>query len=213
MEGLTRTVWIMAECIQPISAIDSCGCIGKCAVCFNWAGFSWRNNVSAGQYDNQSTSACQWCKKGRYHEETGRSRGGLTTKVHVVTDGLGNPLHFLLSSGNRNDICMAQELLSSFDLCGKLILADRGYDSNKFVNWIESRRGIAVIPSRSTAKIPRDIDWSIYNERHLVENLFLKLKNNRRFTTRYEKKSVFFKAITSLSCILVWLLWRFANTL
>lgn len=101
---------------------------------------------------------------------------------------------------------MAQELLSSFDLRRKLILADRGYDSNKFVNWIESRGGIVVIPSRSTAKAPREIDQHIYNERHLIENLFLKLKNNRRFATRYEKKSVFFKAVTLLSCILVWLL-------
>ena len=46
--------------------------------------------------------------KREYHVENGRSREGLTTKVHAVTDGLGNPLRFLLSSQNRNDICMAQ---------------------------------------------------------------------------------------------------------
>ena len=60
----------------------------------------------------------------------------MTTKVHAVTDGLGNPLRFLLSSGNRNDICMAQALLEPFDLSGRLILADKGYDSDKFVHWI-----------------------------------------------------------------------------
>ena len=60
--------------------------------------------------------------------ETGRSRGGLTPKVHMVTDGLGNPLRFLLSGGDCNDICMAQALLEPFDLTGKLILADKGYD-------------------------------------------------------------------------------------
>ena len=54
-----------------------------------------------------------------YHEETGRSRGGLTTKVHAVTDGLGNPLRFLLSSGNCNNIRVAQTLLEPFDLNGK----------------------------------------------------------------------------------------------
>lgn len=101
---------------------------------------------------------------------------------------------------------MAQTLLESFDLRGKLILADKGYDSNKFVRWIESRGGIVIIPSRITSKEPRDTDWHIYKERHLIENLFLKLKNNRRFATRYEKKAVFFKAVTSLACILVWLL-------
>lgn len=41
-------------------------------------------------------------------------RGDLTTKVHAVTDGLGNPLRFLLSSGNRNDIRVAQALFGTF---------------------------------------------------------------------------------------------------
>ena len=71
-------------------------------------------------------------QKRGYHKETGRSRGGLTTKVHAVTDGLWNPLRFLLSNRNRNDICMAQTLPGPFVLRGKLILADKGYDSNQF---------------------------------------------------------------------------------
>ncbi|MBR2895309.1 MAG: IS5 family transposase [Oscillospiraceae bacterium] len=51
-------------------------------------------------------------KKGR--RNPAYSRGSLTTKVHAVTDGLWNPLRFLLSGGNRHDICMAQELLEPF---------------------------------------------------------------------------------------------------
>ena len=101
---------------------------------------------------------------------------------------------------------MAQALLEPFDLRGKLILADKGYDSDKFVRWVEERGGIVVIPSRVNAKRPRPIDWHTYKERHLVENLFLKLKNNRRFATRYEKKALYFRAVVCLACILVWLL-------
>jgi len=123
-----------------------------------------------------------------------------------VIDGLGNPLKFILSSGNRNDICLAKELLEPFDLTGKLIIADKGYDSDKFVKWVESRGGIVVIPSRITAKNPREIDRHTYNERHLVENLFLKLKNHRRFSTRYEKLACSFAAVTFLAAILVWLI-------
>ena len=126
--------------------------------------------------------------------------------MHVVTDGLGNPLKFVLSSGNRHDIKFAQELLKSFDLQGKLILADRGYDSAELVAWIEERGGIVLIPSRSSNKIQRDIDRDEYNERLLVENLFLKLKHNRRFATRYEKKAASFRAVTFLACALVWLI-------
>ena len=130
----------------------------------------------------------------------------MTTNVHAVTDGLGNPSCFLLSSGNRDDICMAQALLESFTLNGKLIWADKGYDSDQFVHWVEKRGGIAVIPSRVNAKHPRNTDWHTYKERHLVENLFLKLKNNRRFATRYEKKASYFHAVVCFACIFVWLL-------
>ena len=61
----------------------------------------------------------------------------MTTEVHAVTDGLWNPLRFLLSSGNRNDICMAQTLLEPFDLRGKYMIADKGYDSDRFVHRLE----------------------------------------------------------------------------
>ena len=86
---------------------------------------------------------------------------------------------------------MAQARLEPFDLNGKLILADKGYDSDKFARWLKERGGIVVIPSRITAKHPKKTDWHTYKERHLVEKLFLKLKNNRRFATRYEKSSLF----------------------
>ena len=99
-------------------------------------------------------------------------------------------MRFLLSRGNRSDIGMAQELLSPLDLSGKLVLADKGYDSDKLSDWIKGRGGITVIPSRRSARHPRKIDWDIYKERHLIENLFLKLKNHRRFSTRYEKKAL-----------------------
>ena len=46
-----------------------------------------------------------------------------------MVDGLSNPLRFILSGGNRNDICLAKGLLEEFDLNCKLILADEGYDS------------------------------------------------------------------------------------
>ena len=70
----------------------------------------------------------------------------------MLTDGLGNPLHFLLSSGNRNDICLAREILEPFELTGKLVLADKGYDSDKFIRWIKERGGIPVIRKRLTKR-------------------------------------------------------------
>ncbi len=125
-------------------------------------------------------------KKGG-EEALGCSRGGLTTKVRAVVDGLGNPLRLMRSPGNRNDICYAWELLEPYDLQGRYVTADKGYDSGSFVEWLKKRGAIVVIPSRRTAKHPRSIDRHIYFERYWVGNLFLELKVHRRFSTRYEK--------------------------
>ena len=135
----------------------------------------------------------------------GRGIGGLTTKVHAVVDGLGNPLRFLLSPGIRNDIVYAQEMLEPFDLQGKKVLADMGYDQEAFCEYIRRRGGTPEIPSRVTNRIQREIDLDEYKERHLVENLFQKLKNHRRFATRYEKMDINFAAVVNLCFILIWL--------
>jgi len=145
--------------------------------------------------------------KGGRHK--GRGIGGLTTKVPAVTDGLGNPLSFLLSPGTRNDIVYAREILEPFDLTDKKALADMGYDQEAFCEYIRLRGGNPIIPSRVTNRIQRVIDEHEYRERYLVENLFQKLKNNRRFATRYDNLDIHFSSVVSvvnLCFILIWLL-------
>jgi len=122
-----------------------------------------------------------------------------------VVDGLGNPLRFMLSPGTRNDIVYAQEMLESFDLKGKNVLADMGYDKEAFCEYIRLRGGKPIIPSRVTNRIQREIDADEYKERHLVENLFQKLKNHRRFATRYDKLDSSFFAVVTIAAILIWL--------
>ena len=57
---------------------------------------------------------------------------------------------------------MAQELLSPFNLSGKLVLADKGYDSDKLSDWIKGRGGITVIQSRRSARHPQKTDGGVY---------------------------------------------------
>jgi len=45
-------------------------------------------------------------------EALGRSRGGFSTKVHAITDALGNPLEFVLTGGQASDIGQAETLLA-----------------------------------------------------------------------------------------------------
>ena len=57
----------------------------------------------------------------------GTSKGGKNTKIHTLVDGLGNPLAFLLSSGNDHDSVHAIPLLKKFEIAGSNILGDKAY--------------------------------------------------------------------------------------
>ena len=80
-----------------------------------------------------------------------------------------------------------------------------GYDAEKFCEYIRRRGGIPIIPSRVTNRIQRELDEHEYRERHLVENLFQKLKNRRRLATRYDRLAVTYKAVVVLAGIMEWL--------
>lgn len=67
---------------------------------------------------------------------------------------LGIHCVFCYPAGTVMISAMVQTLLEPFDLMEKLILADKGYDSNQFVCWVQQQGGIVVIPSRMTAKLP-----------------------------------------------------------
>lgn len=126
-------------------------------------------------------------------EALGRSRGGFSTKIHALVDALGNPLTFILTPGQAGDCPQAESLLA---FCGgeeqkaaiEAVLAEKGYDSKNLVAHIESEfEAEAVIPSRTNAKRPREIDRELYKDRNKIERLIGCLKECRRLATRYEK--------------------------
>ncbi len=90
-----------------------------------------------------------------------------------------------LSEGQRNDINYAIPVLEHINIEGSSVLADRGYDSQKLIDYIYENGGEPTIPSKKGAKFERRCDWWLYKERHLVEKYFLKLKGFRRIATRY----------------------------
>ena len=84
-------------------------------------------------------------------------------------------------------------------------MADKGYDSNAFVEMDEARGSVAVIPPRSNRKNPRSYDLHMYGERHLVEVFFSRLKHFRRVATRFEKLADSFLAMVHMVCWMLWL--------
>lgn len=138
--------------------------------------------------------------------EIGHSRGGASTKIHAVVDSYGYPVYLMVSEGQRNDITFAVPVLEQVkDMEGSQVLADRGYDSQELIGYIYGRGGEPTIPSRKGAKYERKCDWWLYKERHLVENLFLKLKGFRRIAARYDKLACTYLGFLCIASILIWL--------
>ena len=125
----------------------------------------------------------------------------MTTKIHVAVDALGNPLNLLLSAGNEADINNAPPLLCTLSINGSVVNADRGYDSQPFVDWLISVGAIPNVPSRKSNKVQRECDWWVYKERHLVECFFQKIKQFRRVATRYDKLAKTFLGFVYLASI------------
>jgi transposase len=95
-------------------------------------------------------------------EALGRSKGGFTTKIHAITDGLGNPLDFILTAGQASDIGQGHALLQLTPAGAKAMLGDKGYDSDAFIQAIQEKGMKAVIPPRSNRLVKRDCDWFVY---------------------------------------------------
>ena len=121
----------------------------------------------------------------------GRSKGGLSTKIHATCDALGNPTSFHLTPGQAHDLDGADALLPS--LQAEALLADKAYDADARVrDKLEDRDIPAVIPSKANRKEPIEYDKHLYKARHLIENFFQKLKQYRAIATRYDKTALNF---------------------
>jgi transposase len=126
-------------------------------------------------------------------QSMGRSRGGLTSKIHAVVDINGLPVRLA-----------ADKLLSSLEL-GSMLLADRGYDAD-WVRALAIKRGAwANIPPKSNRNKPICVSPSLYRARNLVEPFFNKIKQCRRVATRYAKLAANYLAFIQLASIRLWL--------
>lgn len=122
----------------------------------------------------------------------------------MVADALGNPLAFTLTGAEQADITQAPTLIESVDT-PQAVIADKGYDADALVESIEQVDAEAVIPPRSNRRHPRAFDKHRYRARHLIENLFARLKQFHRLATRYDKLDRHFSAFVILASICAWI--------
>jgi transposase len=121
----------------------------------------------------------------------------------VTVDGLGNPLRFCLTAGQRHDITQAQHLLEGFDF--ERLIADRGYSAAHFIEYLLDRGIEVVIPPHQRAKILREYDAWWYRERHLVECFIGKIKHFRRIFSRFDKLDRSYAGFLHFVGVLIWM--------
>ena len=131
----------------------------------------------------------------------GRSRGGLSTKIHVLVDALGNPVELMLSPGQTNDLVCAEPLLA--DSNPAALIGDKAYDADALIDILAKRKITPVIPSHPRRTTPLPCDFALYCERNLVERFFNKLKHFRAIATRYDKLARNFLAGVHLASAMI----------
>ncbi|WP_405698928.1 IS5 family transposase [Streptomyces sp. NBC_01383] len=163
---------------------------------------------------------------GQVGECLGRSRGGFTTKIHLVAEGRCRPLAFVLTPGHYGDGPQLERVLEQVLVpragVGRPrtrpdhVLADKAYTSRKNRRYLR-RRGIRhTIPERldqqrhrknrgSRGGRPTGFDSELYKKRNTVERTINRLKGFRAVATRYEKRAYIYLGTVTLAALMIWL--------
>ncbi|MFI2143047.1 IS5 family transposase [Streptomyces althioticus] len=155
----------------------------------------------------------------------GRSRGGLTSKIHLACDGAGRPLAFAVTGGNTNDCTQFTAVMEAIRVPrpgpGRPrvrpdhVIGDKGYSSKAIRTWLRRRNIRHTIPERSDqvrnrlrrgsqGGRPPAFDKQVYKRRNVVERCFNRLKQWRGIATRYDKTAESYQAAVTLASLLMW---------
>lgn len=156
----------------------------------------------------------------------GKSRGGLSSKIHAGVDGHGRPLSLVVTGGQRNDGAMLQTVLEEIHVPrlgpGRartrpdVVLADRGYATGVIRSHLRERAIVAVIPEKrdsiaarkrkgSKGGRPPAFDEEAYKGRNVVERAFSLAKQWRGLATRYDKLAVVYRGAVVVCALVTWL--------
>lgn len=146
-------------------------------------------------------------KKSGEENGLGRSRGGYSTKIHIVCDGAGTPLGITVTGGQRGDAKEFENVMNSIPLSihrkskrPKAVAGDKAYSSGAIRDWLSDRGIKDVIPTRSNER-RRRFAKTLYRKRNIVERIIGWLKEFRRVATRYDKTKESYLAMIKIAFI------------
>lgn len=156
----------------------------------------------------------------------GRSRGGLSSKIHLAVDGRGLPISVLLTAGQAGDNPQLVPLLDQISVRRdgpgrprtrpEAVLADKAYSHPSTRRALAARRVRFTSPERSdqiarrqakgsAGGRPPAFDAEEYKRRNVVERCFARLKQFRDLATRYAKRAAYWAAEVTIAAIVLWL--------
>ena len=156
----------------------------------------------------------------------GRSRGGLSTKIHLAVDDRSRPIARVITAGQRHDAVAFQPLMSTIRIRRRgrgrprtrpgTVRADKAYSNRDIRAYLRRRRIRATIPERSDQQAhrtrrgssggrPPSFDSADYTQRNTVERAISKLKQFRAGATRYDKRGYIFAGTVDVASIRIWL--------
>jgi transposase len=147
-------------------------------------------------------------------EALGRSRGGVSTKIHVRAEEHGKPLSFALTGGERHDSVALRAVLDSGAvrrargrprLRPCRVTGDKAFSGRPSRRHLRRRHIGAVIPATAQHARRPGFDREAYRARNRVERLFNRLKQFRRIATRYETRTANYLAMLHIAAILIWI--------
>ncbi len=136
-------------------------------------------------------------------QSIGKSRGGWTTKIHMVAANARTAMTFSLSPGQAHDAPEGRRLLKRLGpLRDNLsVVMDRAYEGNE-TRQLALELGIEpVVPPLSTRISPWEYDKELYKRRNEVERLFRRLKGFRRIFSRFDKLDALFLGFILMALI------------
>jgi transposase len=197
-----RALWAENDLLQSLRALAEGRRVGP-AHGRDYGGLRRRRPDDRQHFHPGAPAGCDPKKGGRDHC-LGRSRGGLTTKIHAVVDRQGRPVRLGLTAGQAHDAPAALALLDRLEP-RTILLGDKAYDGNAIRNLIEAQGAVPNIPAKSNRKWKPCFSKTLYRERNQVERFFSKLKHFRRIATRYDKLADNFLAMVKLASMRLWL--------
>lgn len=134
----------------------------------------------------------------------GRSRGGNTTKIHVIVDRNGSLIALKLTAGPAHDGKAFETMMDGIGE-GTVLLADRAYDSDAIRAKLAEQGALANIRPLDQRVEKRAFSPKVYNMRNLVERFFSKLKHFRAVATHFCRHDANYLASVKLASLRIWM--------